>query len=244
VKRNLAHMYDRLTAEERFRLVVEAFAREDELEVEHLSGTCPRKAYEMNDIDFVDRLKASQMISSYVCAELIGVLGMLRTIKVYREATELYEEALFSSLEWTTEEAALSYHQAWDEGCDYAWQVAGKRGPFPWNDKANLNERAKETAERIKPNRQSKADDGSQEPLEDIDQALSTRAQTVWAAYSRFCREQTSLEPETMLRACFPLAFELPEHLREAVGSAQADRTLLEDYEAMLVRTWHELVGN
>jgi hypothetical protein len=236
-------MYDRLKAEERFRLVVEAFAREDELEVERLSGTCPRKAYEMNDLDFVDRLKASQMISSYVCAELIGVLGTLRTIKVFREAIELYEEALFSSLEWATEEAALSYHQGWDEGCDHAWQAADKHGPFPWNDKGNLNERAKETAERIKPNRQSKAGDEPQESLEDIDQALSTRAQTVWAAFSRFCREQTGLEPETMLRACFPLAFELPEQLREAVGSAQVDPTLLEDYEAMLVRTWRELVG-
>ena len=243
MKRSLAHMYDRLTAEERFRLVVEACVREDERETERLMNTCPRKAYEMNDLAFVERLKASQMISSYVCAELIGVLGMLRTIKVYREAIELYEEALFLSLEWAAEEAALSYHQGWDAGCDHAWRVADKHGPFPWNDKANLNERAKETAERIKPNRQSKAGDDPRESLEDTDQALSTRAQTVWAAYSRFCREQTGLEPETMLRACFPLAFELPEQLREAVGSAQVDPTLLEDYEAMLVRTWRELVG-
>jgi hypothetical protein len=236
-------MYDRLTAEERFRLVVEAFAREDEREAERLSTTCPRKAYTMSDLDFSERLRASELIVSHVYAELMEVLSTLQAIETYREVVETYEKVLFSSLEQAIEEAALSFHQGWDAGCDHAWQVAEKHGPFPWNDKANLNERAKETAERIKPNGQSKAGDDPQESLEDIDQALSARAQTVWAAYSRFCQEQTGLEPETMLRACFPLAFELPKQLRETVRSAQVDPKLLEDYEAMLVRTWRELVG-
>jgi hypothetical protein len=135
-------MYDRLTAEERFRLVIEAFAREDQREAERLSTTCPRKAYEMNDLDFSSRLGASDLIVSHVYAELSDVLSTLRAIEACREAVETYEELLFSSLERATEEAALSFHQGWDAGCDHAWAVAGKHGPFPWNDKGNLSERA------------------------------------------------------------------------------------------------------
>jgi transposase len=172
------------------------------------------------------------------------VLGVLQTIKVYKEAIEAYEEALRLSLEWVAEEATLSFHQGWDAGCDHAWQVAGKHGSFPWNDKANLNERAKEMAKRIKAESHSEASDGSREDtLEKVGEALKVRALTIWEAFSRFCREQTGLEPETVLQAWFPPALRLPEELGEAVESARVNPTLLEDYEAMLVRTWRELVG-
>jgi hypothetical protein len=244
VKRNLAHMYDRLTSEERFRLVVEAFAREDQREVERFSNTCPRKVYEMNDLAFSSRLTASDLIVSRVYAELVEALSTLRAIEACREAVEAYEELLYSSLERATEEAALSFHQGWDAGCDHAWEVAGKHGPFPWNVKGNLSERAQEMAQRIRDQSGSEAsDDASQETLEKVGDALSVRAQTIWVAFSRFCHEQLGLKPETALRACFPLAFGLPEQLSEAVGSVRADPVLLEDYEAMLNRAWRELVG-
>jgi hypothetical protein len=244
MKKGLTSMYDRLTAEERFRLVVEAFAREDQREAERLSTTCPRKAYEMNDLDFTSRLRASDLIVSQVYAELMEVLSTLRAIEAYREAVETYEALLFSSLEQATEEAALSFHQGWDAGCDHAWQVAGKHGPFPWNDNGNLNERAKEMAKRIRAESRSEASDGSrQDTLEKVSEELKVRARTIWEAFSRFCHEQTGLEPETVLAAYYPPALGLPEELGEAVESAQVDPTLLEDYEAMLVRTWRELVG-
>ena len=244
MKRGLSSMYDRLTAAERFQLVVEALARGDERETERLTNTCPRIAYKMNDLAFVERLRASQVISSYVCAELTEVLSTLRTIEACREAIETYEEVNFSSMRRAAKEAALSFHQGWDAGCDHAWQVAGKHGPFPWNDKANLNDRAKEMAKRIKAESQSEASDGlHQDTLEKVGEALRVRALTIWEAFSRFCREQTGLEPETVLRACFLPALRLPEELGEAVESTRVDPTLLEDYEAMLVHTWRELVG-
>jgi hypothetical protein len=251
MKKGLGKLYDRFTPDERFRLAIEALARGDEEEVERLKDTCPRETYRMNDLAFSERLRASQLISLYVCAELIELLGALRTTEAYQEAVETYQEALFSSLEWATEEAALSYHQGWDAGCDHAWQVAGKHGPFPWNDKATLNERAKEMAKRIremakriKAESRSEASGGShQDTLERISEALSVGAWTIWEAFSRFCREQLGLEPETVLRACFPPALGLPEELKDAAGNAQADPASLEDYEAMLVRTWCELVG-
>ena len=244
MKKGLTSMYDRLTAEERFRLVVEAFAREDQREAERLSTTCPRKVYEMNDLAFSSRLRASDLIVSQVYAELVEVLSALRTIEANREAIEAYEELLFSSLERATEEAALSFHQGWDAGCDHAWQVAGKHGPFPWNDKADLNERVKEMAKRIRAEGRSEARDGSyQDTLEKTSDELSIQARTIWEAFSRFCRKQTDLEPETVLQACFTPAPRLLKELKDSVGSAQVDSALLGDYEAMLVRTWRVLVG-
>jgi hypothetical protein len=239
-------MYDRLTSEERFRLVVEAFAREDQREVERFSNTCPRKVYEMNDLAFSSRLTASDLIVSRVYAELVEALSTLRAIEACREAVEVYEELLYSSLERATEEAALSFHRGWYAGCDHAWQVSGKDDPFPWNDKGDLNKRAEETAKRMKGKSQSGASDciGShQDTLEKVCEALRVRALTIWEAFSWFCREQIGLEPETVLRACFPPALELPEELEAVAGSAQVDSASLEDYEATLVRTWSELVG-
>ena len=246
MKRGLARsVYDRLTAEERFQLVVEALAREDEPEVERLANTCPRIVYEMNDLAFGERFRASQMISSYVCAELMKVLGKVQAIEAYQEAVETYREALFSSLDRAAQEAALRYHQGWDAGCNHAWQTSGKHGPFPWNDNANLNERAKEMAKSIKAGSRSEASGGSgQDMSKEVSEALSVRAQTIWEAFSRFCREQTGLEPETVLRACFPPALRLTKELKDVVSSVQAEPASLEDYEAMLVRTWGELVGD
>jgi hypothetical protein len=244
MKRDLTSLYGQLTVEERFRLVVEALAREDERETERLTSTCPRKVYEMNDLGFCDRLRASKLISLYVYIDLTEMVGVLRTIEMYRVAVEAYQEALLSSLEWTAKEAALSYHQGWDAGCNHAWQASGKHGPFPWNDTASLNERAKEMAKMIRAKTSSKTSDGSrQDTLEKASEVLSVRVRTIWEAFSRFCHEQAGLNPETALRACFPSALELPRELEEVAGSTQADSALSEDYEAMLVRIWGELVG-
>ena len=239
---SLEGMYDRLTAEERYRLVVEALARGDEQEAERLMNTCPRKTYTMNDLACTERLRASQLITMSVCAELIDMLGMLRLNEAHREAIKTQQEDLYSSLDWAVEQAALSYHQGWDDGCDHAWQAVGKHAPFPWNDKTSLSERAKQTVENIRPTRQDNAHDDPLASLEGIRQGLCAWGKTVWEAFSRFCREQTDLEPETMIRACFPAALGLPSQLEEAVGSVQVTTQSLEDYEKMLVHTWRALV--
>src|SRR5215208_5668136 len=94
MRRGLASMYDRLTSETRFRLVIDALAREDEREAERLSNTCPREAYRINAPAFTKRLRASQLIVSCICLELTEALGMLRTIEAYREVVERYKGAL------------------------------------------------------------------------------------------------------------------------------------------------------
>ena len=48
-KSGLARHYDVLTPEERFRLLLQAFARDDRAEVDRLDRTCPSKTYTMSD---------------------------------------------------------------------------------------------------------------------------------------------------------------------------------------------------
>jgi hypothetical protein len=59
-KKGLGLLNDRLTPEERFRLVVLAMARGDEEESERLTATCPRRDHIMKDRGFVGRWEAAQ----------------------------------------------------------------------------------------------------------------------------------------------------------------------------------------
>ena len=52
-KCNIAKLYDRLTPVERFRMILDARARQDAPEVSRLLGSIPRRVYEMDDWDAV-----------------------------------------------------------------------------------------------------------------------------------------------------------------------------------------------
>jgi hypothetical protein len=53
-KKGLHKHYDRLDAEERFRLDMLATARGDSRESERLVSSCPRFSYTMNEVGFVE----------------------------------------------------------------------------------------------------------------------------------------------------------------------------------------------
>jgi hypothetical protein len=63
-------IYDKLTAEERFRLVLEAKARDDTTEVERLKRTCPTKTYSMSDAAYGDRYEFSELLVLIVALDL------------------------------------------------------------------------------------------------------------------------------------------------------------------------------
>jgi hypothetical protein len=69
-KDDLAKFYEYLTPEERFRLFIEAMAREDAGECRNLDNSCPREVYEMNDLAYQDRVKASEEIALLACLDL------------------------------------------------------------------------------------------------------------------------------------------------------------------------------
>lgn len=57
--KSLTKLYNKLTHTERFRLTLDALARDDEVEAERLAGTCPHGVYKMKDTDFTGLLEGS-----------------------------------------------------------------------------------------------------------------------------------------------------------------------------------------
>lgn len=113
--------YDRLTPEDRFRLVVEAMARGDEQEVERLVNSCPREAYKMNELSFSNRVRASQEITMALCFDLTAHLAKLQAIEAHRESLSRVFSAFIN-------EAVLAYLDGHEAGFKRGWEAAGKTG--------------------------------------------------------------------------------------------------------------------
>src|SRR4030095_3084707 len=78
-------LYDRLTPEERFRLDVEAMARDDSEESRRLVDTCPRHSYTMTDLAFSGRCKTIHGMVLALCVELAQHMSRLNMLDAFRE---------------------------------------------------------------------------------------------------------------------------------------------------------------
>jgi hypothetical protein len=92
----MSKLYDRLTAEERFKLVVAARARDDQTDLTRLIQTCPQKDYRQYDAAFVDRMDAVEemgmvaLIGVLLCdRDLMKALAAVRLEAVVRRSLEL-----------------------------------------------------------------------------------------------------------------------------------------------------------
>jgi len=104
-----ARHYDKLTPEERFRLVIEALARGDRQEPDRLAAACPRKVYSEIDAEYGERLRVSSEIFSAVFLDLGPRLGKLRMIEAFREFLPLF-------LGRGTDVAAMAWLDGYAEG--------------------------------------------------------------------------------------------------------------------------------
>ena len=83
-KNGLHRHYDRLGAQERFRLDVLAMAREDSRESDRLVANCPRSSYVMNDVGFVERWRSAIEITLRVYIPLGEQLAKLQMVDAFR----------------------------------------------------------------------------------------------------------------------------------------------------------------
>lgn len=81
----LVRSYDRLDAEERFRLVMEAAARGDDRERDRLSQAAPMRAYKIADPTYMDRVDAAHDLSVALALDLGPRLMMLRLLRATPE---------------------------------------------------------------------------------------------------------------------------------------------------------------
>jgi hypothetical protein len=93
--------YDRLTAEERFRLVVAAMGRRDTTDCDQLWQTSPRSTYRMPDATFTDRFDAAERV---VLAVLMAVAPLTAKIELLRALRLLFATAV----EWTVDESGFA----------------------------------------------------------------------------------------------------------------------------------------
>jgi hypothetical protein len=70
--KDISKQYPLLTADERFRLFVEAMGRKDEQELDRLEATCPRKHYTAQDYDY------TQKKMRFIVYSLASALELLR----------------------------------------------------------------------------------------------------------------------------------------------------------------------
>jgi hypothetical protein len=77
----LDRSYDRLTAEERFRLFVAAKARQDGAETERLLRSCPQRVYRLRDPAFGDRIDGARTLTMALVRTLDGVKGQIDAIE-------------------------------------------------------------------------------------------------------------------------------------------------------------------
>jgi len=227
--KGLGGVYDRLTPEERFQLVLEAAARRDETEVERLASTCQRYRYTLAGYDFAftDRLRASRQITFNVCLRLTQASAKLMVIRTSQEYLALLVRSLVTEFD-------RGYLMGWEAGCDHAWQSVGMSGPFPCRDNGDLGENADEN--------QNAEDDGDYDEWEELAEALATEVRTLWEAFSRFCRVEMGAEPETVLLAWFPPVVDWIEGALSAADGVRVDADVLEDYERTLTNAWREFL--
>lgn len=107
----VARHYDKLTPEERFRLVIEALARSDEQEADRLAAACPRKVYREIDAEYGERIRVSSKIVSAVIVDLAPRLAKLHMIEAFREFLPMF-------LGRGMDVAAMAWLDGYSEGRD------------------------------------------------------------------------------------------------------------------------------
>ena len=112
--------YDRLEADERFRLELRAAARDDHEELRQLLRTCPRKSYRMNDAAFAERAECARLLALIVVGEIRPHFARAGVLRASAEATKralvLGVESALAALEAVpSEEELAEAHRAVDD---------------------------------------------------------------------------------------------------------------------------------
>ena len=72
---------------------------------------------------------------------------------------------------------------------------------------------------------------------------LAAELRAIWDAFSRFCRAELYLEPETVLGAHFAPLLERLERQRDTLDRAEPDPARVDEYAALLTRGWRHRLG-
>jgi hypothetical protein len=231
-KDGLTKFYDRLTPEERFKLLIEAIVRGDETECRNLEKSCPRLVYEMNDAGYQDRVRASEKITTLTCLDLAPRLIKLRMLMAFSGVLASLRNACLDEA-----------HSAYFRG-------------------RALGERARRGAHaKDHPREQRDPDLGAQDDVGKItsrieeewsvfaglvgrlEEDMRIEIVGVWEAFSSFAREEIGLEPKTLIKAWFgPILPEI-EAVEDTLDRTEMNPQRLQEYASDLRQVWRKLVA-
>src|SRR5215216_3514445 len=228
-KDGLGKLYDRLTPEERFRLVIEAETRGDEEESERLVRGAPRYTYTEADPAYTRRVRASQDVTWAVCLDLLPRLARMQMVRGFSEALPLTYNACEN-------EAISAYFDGHRDGSSHAWQAAGKTGEPPrweegWDKEDEEDPQIEEALNRVTTHIQgaSKRFTGL---LKDLELEILQEAWALWEAFSNFSREELGLEPKKLVKFWFEAALSEIEQLETLTEDVELDREKVEESES------------
>jgi hypothetical protein len=194
--------YDRLDAEERFRLDVLATARDDSRESDRLLASCPRFSYTMNEMGFVERWRSAIEITLRVYIPLGEQLAKLRMVDAFRVFVP-YSQTLSSNM------VLEAYYKGHESGSRHAWTYADKGGSPPaWPDDGSDGELMEPEEDEQDPNMERDADELKAlaeqyneflpEVLDELERRCVTEAFGIWLGYAAFCEECAGVDADKL----------------------------------------------
>jgi hypothetical protein len=232
VSRNgLRRHYDKLTAEERFRLDLLAMARGDEQESERLVGSCPRFGYTMNDRAFTGRWLGVLDMTLRVYLGIAGHLERTAMMGVMREMLPFQDRYARGRMR----DAYLEGHRA---GARQARGAAKGKGPAPeWPlegiDEVKVDELAQLGAS-IMP-----------DILDGLERKEAGHALTLWRGFGAFCDETLGLDALKVLRVVQEAGASRVEELEVLAErlDLELDAETVERMRERLTETWCTVLG-
>jgi len=231
-KDGLTKFYDRLTLEERFKLLIKAIARGDEAECRNLVKSCPRVIYEMNDMAYEDLVRASEKITTLVCLDLAPRLIKLRMLTGF--------SGVLVSLRNTCLDEA---HSAYFRG-----RGLGEKAHRGTGSKERPRERRNsepETANALGNITSHIEEEWSvfEGLIGRLEEAMRIEVVARWEAFSSFSREEMGVEPKTLIRAWFePMLAEI-EAVEDTLDKTETNPQRLQEYASDLRQLWRKLVA-
>ena len=243
-RKGLQRHYDRLDAEERFRLDVLAMAREDTRESERLVSSCPRFSYTMNDIGFAGRWQSAIEITLRIyipLGEQLAKLGMIDTLRVFVP----YSQTLLSDI------AFDAYFKGHESGSRHTWACVGKSGAPPaWpedgpeGDLVEPEEEEQDAAiEQDTDELEVVAEQYDKffpDVLDEFERRCVTQALSVWAGYGSFCEESVGVSAEKLAAVILAPLVEQIEDMKSRVErlGVEAEEGLVEQIREGLAEAW------
>ncbi len=243
-KNGLHRHYDRLDAQERFRLDVLAMAREDTRESERLVSSCPRLTYTMNDAGFVERWRGAIEITLRIYIPLGEQLAKLQMIDAFRVFVP-YSQTLSSNM------VLDAYYKGHESGSRHAWAYAGKSGgPPAWPEDGPAGEWMEPEEDEQDPAMERDADELEAvaeqyneflpEVLDELERRCVKEAFGIWTGYAAFCEESAGVGAEKLaLVVLTPLGEQIEDMKARAERlGVEPDAGLVEEVREGLAEAW------